>query len=384
MAESEYGFPVADGNLIELHTETLQILQLLIKDINQAKKTLYLEFYIWSLGGVADKVAEALILASKRGVSCLVLLDAFGSNDWFKSKWPSQFKDAGIQVTKALPIQFGRFQFRRVDLRLHRKVLVIDGTVAWTGSMNLVDPRLFKQNADVGQWVDAMVRVEGPVVRQFELTFSTDWCIGNANILNFKDLGQASEGKVNAQKIGSAMAQSFSSGPVHRDNILYQTLLSAIMNARDELMITTPYLGPDAGLTQALIGASRKGVLVTLIIPKLNDSALVAWSSKSYYSILMKAGVRIAEFGGGLLHTKCMLIDRKTSIFGSVNFDQRSLRLNFEVSLIVYDDDFAAKIQTLMNTYLKKSKFVNPNNWAKRPYWRHYVENAAQLTSPLL
>ncbi|WP_370626226.1 cardiolipin synthase [Polynucleobacter sp. 86C-FISCH] len=384
LAESRNGSPVIGGNKIELHTESLKILQLLIDEINQAKKSLHLEFYIWALGGDADRVGEALIAASKRGISCLVLLDAFGSNDWFKSEWPSRFKEAGIQVTKALPIQFGRFQFRRVDLRLHRKILVIDGTIAWTGSMNLVDPRLFKRDAGVGQWVDAMVRIEGPVVRQFDLTFSVDWSVGNSSIKNFKDFSDPRNDSPNSDNQGPILAQEFSSGPVYRDNVLYQTLLSAIMNAREELIITTPYFGPDVGLFQALMGAARKGVKVTLIIPKLNDSTLVAWSSKSYYSSLMNSGVRIAEFHGGLLHTKCMLIDNNATIFGSVNFDQRSLRLNFEISLIVYNKDFASQIQTLINSYLSQSNFVNPNEWAKRACWRRYLENAAQMTSPIL
>jgi cardiolipin synthase len=161
-------------------------------------------------------------------------------------------------------------------------------------------------------------------------------------------------------------------------------MLSAIIDAREDLTITTPYFGPDDGLLQALMASARRGVKVTLIVPKLNDSFLVEWSSKSYYADLMNSGVRIAEFHGGLLHTKSLLIDQSIAIFGSVNFDQRSLRLNFEISLIVYDDDFCAKLEQLIQSYLQQSDFVNPNAWAKRPRWRHYLENAAHLASPLL
>jgi cardiolipin synthase A/B len=122
-------------------------------------------FTFGPLGGDADAVGEALIRAAKRGVACRVLLDSLGSKAWFKSSWPSRFKEAGIAITEALPIQLGRFQFRRADLRLHRKIFVIDGRVVWTGSMNLVDPRTFKQDSGVGEWVDAMVRIEGPCNR---------------------------------------------------------------------------------------------------------------------------------------------------------------------------------------------------------------------------
>jgi cardiolipin synthase len=224
-----------------------------------------------------------------------------------------------------------------------------------------------------------MVRIEGPVASQFELTFAFDWSVDNPRIKHFNDREPPA-----SPHEGAALAQEFSSGPVYRDDVLYQVLLSAIMDARQELTITTPYFGPDDGLIQALMAAAGRGVKVTLIVPKLNDSTLVAWSSKSFYSDLMSAGVQIAEFHGGLLHTKSLLIDKRIAIFGSVNFDQRSLRLNFEISLIVYNEAFCAKLEKLIETYLQQSDFVDPKAWAKRPRWHHYLENAAHLASPLL
>ena len=379
LAESKNGTPVVAGNKVELHTNSLAILQLLIDEINQAQKSLHLEFYIWALGGDADRVGEAVIAASKRGVACQVLLDSLGSKDWFKSKWPRRFRNAGIQVTEALPIQVGRFQFRRADIRLHRKILVIDGSIVWTGSMNLVDPRTFKHDSGVGEWVDAMVRIEGPVAAQFELTFSFDWSVDNPRITHFNDRSPPASARQ-----GGVIAQELASGPVYRDDILCQVMLSAIIDAREELTITTPYFGPDDGLLQALMASARRGVNVTLILPKLNDSTLVAWSSKSFYQDLMTSGVKIAEFKGGLLHTKSLLIDKRIAIFGSVNFDQRSFRLNFEISLIVYDRNFCANLERLVQSYLDQSDYVDPVAWAKRPSWHHYLENAAHLTSPLL
>ncbi len=379
LAEAKNGTPVVAGNQLELHTNSLEILQHFIDEIDQAKKSLHLEFYIWALGGDADRVGEALIAASKRGVACRVLLDSLGSKNWFKSKWPGRFRNAGIQVTEALPIQIGRFQFRRADLRLHRKIFVVDGTIVWTGSMNMVDPRTFKQDSGVGEWVDAMVRVEGPVASQFDLTFAFDWSVDNPHITHFDDLHLLA-----ALDEGGALAQELASGPVYRDDILYQVMLSAIIDARQELTITTPYFGPDGGLLQALMAAARRGVKVTLIVPKLNDSALVAWSSKSYYDDLLNAGVKIAEFHGGLLHTKSLLIDKRMAIFGSVNFDQRSLRLNFEISLIVYNEVFCADLEKLIGTYLGQSDYVDLAVWRMRPRWHRYLENAAHLSSPLL
>jgi cardiolipin synthase len=187
LAESQNGSPVTAGNRIELFTKSLTILQTFVREIDEAKVSLHMEFYIWALGGDADAVGEALIRAAKRGVVCRVLLDSLGSKAWFKSTWPSRFKAAGIAITEALPIQLGRFQFRRADLRLHRKIFVIDGRIVWTGSMNLVDPRTFKQDSGVGEWVDAMVRIEGPVTAEFELTFLFDWSVDNPAVSSFKD-----------------------------------------------------------------------------------------------------------------------------------------------------------------------------------------------------
>ena len=379
LAESQNGSPAIAGNQIELYTNSLEILQKFINAINGAKKSLHLEFYIWALGGDADRVGEALIAAAQRGVACRVLLDSLGSKDWLKSKWPKRFRNAGIAITEALPIQIGRFQFRRADIRLHRKIFVIDGVVAWTGSMNMVDPRTFKQDSGVGEWVDALVRIEGPVVSQFDLTFLFDWSVATAGIRKFNEPNLDIPAPA-----GEALAQEFASGPVYRDDILYQVLLSAIMDAREELTITTPYFGPDDGLIQALMAAANRGVKVTLIVPKLNDSTLVAWSSRSMYGDLLNAGVNIAEFHGGLLHTKSMLIDKRIAIFGSVNFDQRSLRLNFEISLIVYNEVFCKKLEKLVEVYLGQSDFVNPEAWSKKPRWRTLLENAAHLASPLL
>ena len=245
--------------------------------------------------------------------------------------------------------------------------------------MNMVDPRTFKQDSGVGEWVDALVRIEGPVVSQFDLTFLFDWSVATAGIRKFNEPNLDIPAPA-----GEALAQEFASGPVYRDDILYQVLLSAIMDAREELTITTPYFGPDDGLIQALMAAANRGVKVTLIVPKLNDSTLVAWSSRSMYGDLLNAGVNIAEFHGGLLHTKSMLIDKRIAIFGSVNFDQRSLRLNFEISLIVYNEVFCKKLEKLVEVYLGQSDFVNPEAWSKKPRWRTLLENAAHLASPLL
>jgi cardiolipin synthase A/B len=307
------------------------------------------------------------------------LLDAVGSAEWFKTDWPARFAGAGIEVIAAMPIRLGGFEYARVDLRLHRKLLIIDGQTAWTGSMNLVDPRLFNRDAAVGEWVDAMLRVGGPVALQLQLTFLFDWAVNSQRNESPRPFLQTMPAPC-----GTVLAQTLASGPVYRDDVLYQVLISAILDARRELIITTPYFGPDDGLVQALIAAARRGVELTLIVPRKNDSRLVGLSSRSFYEDLLQAGVRIAEFHGGLLHTKSLLIDGNTAIFGSVNFDLRSLRLNFEISLIAYDPLFGKELRRLQMAYLAQSTYIVRATWTSRPRWRKLLENAAYLLSPLL
>ena len=379
LAAANWGSPVVAGNAIDLLTDSLTILSHFIADIEAAKKSLHLEFYIWAIGGDADRVAEALIRAAKRGIDCKVLLDSLGSKDWLNSAWPQRLKEAGVEVIAALPIHFGNLQFRRVDLRLHRKIFVIDEVVVWTGSMNLVDPRTFKQDAKVGEWIDAMLRVQGPVVSEFETTFQLDWSVCNPRVTHLypRPFQQQS-------LAGNILAQKLSTGPIARDDILYQCILSALIDARESLIISTPYFGADDGLMQALMASVHRGVDVTLIVPRKNDSKLVALSSRSYYEDLMAAGVRIAEFKGGLLHTKSLLIDQRIAMFGSVNFDMRSLHLNFEISLLIYNVEFCERLNTLLQSYIKKSNFVDPITWAKRSRLQRLKENAGYLISPLL
>jgi len=379
LAASENGSPVTGGNNIELYTDSELILNQLIDAIHSAKESLYLEFYIWELGGLADQVCEALIQSAKRGVKCQVLLDAVGSKHWLNSSWRKKFEVTGIQVIAALPIHFFNLPFQRSDLRLHRKVVLIDGEVCWTGSMNLVDPSRFKQELHIGKWVDAMVRLKGPIVSLFEATFIFDWHLNNPRLdYPKKEISRTS------QQTEGTLAQEFSSGPIYRDEILYQLLLSAIIDARETLIITTPYFVPDDNLVQALIAAAHRGVKVTLLLPHLNDSLLVKYCSQSFYSGLLLAGVEIAEFHGGLLHTKYLLIDKRVAIFGSINFDLRSLRLNFETCLLVYDTKFCSSLNDVTKKYLTECHSIDPTSWAKRSRWNRLLENCAYLVSPLL
>ncbi|MDD3620580.1 MAG: phospholipase D-like domain-containing protein, partial [Desulfobulbaceae bacterium] len=179
-ASRVFGLPTLPGNRLELIDNPAAFFRSLTADIDRARKSCFLEFYIWEEGGLADDIAEAVLRAAARGVTCRVLLDSIGSADFLKSGLAGKMKARGIEIVEALPAGIFRAVFVRIDLRNHRKIAIIDGETAYTGSQNLVDPLDFKKNENVGKWIDTMVRVQGPVVEAMTATFFYDWFIESA------------------------------------------------------------------------------------------------------------------------------------------------------------------------------------------------------------
>ncbi len=381
LAQAVVGIPALTGNRLQLFNGAESILQAIIEDIDRAQHTCHLEFYIWNPGGLADRVAEALIRAAGRGVTCRVLVDAVGSARFLKSEFPSRLREGGVELAAALPVGPLRAAFVRLDLRLHRKIVVIDGQVAYTGSLNLVDPRFFKQEAGVGQWIDAMVRVEGPAVEVLGIIFIWDWEIETG--AGIKTLENSSSLKT-PPRAGQAVVQVVPSGPGYEEHAIHRLLLTTIYAARRELIMTTPYFVPDEALQTALLSAARQQVAVTIILPEKIDSLLVRYACRSYFDELLAAGVNILRYQGGLLHTKSITIDGQVALFGTVNLDMRSFWLDFEVTLCIYDADFGDRLRALQLQYAADTVAVDFQTWRRRTGWERFCENAAQLFAPLL
>ena len=380
-AETLVGFPAMQGNQLQLMHDFESVFEAIIADLDRAKRTCHLEFYIWHEGGLADRVAEALIRAVDRGVVCRVTLDAIGSKEFLKSRSARKLRDSGIQLVSSLPVGLIGMLVTRVDLRNHRKIIVIDGEVAYTGSQNLVDPRFFKQDEGVGQWIDAMVRMEGPSVEAMGGIFIEGWELDTGEGLQALD---ATSDVHRTPEKGTSMVQVVPSGPAFSPEAIHQLLLTAIYVARKELVITTPYFVPDDALFTALISAAHRGVEVTIVVPSKVDSRLVHYASRSLFNDLLSAGVQVAGFKGGLLHTKSITVDNEFCVFGSVNLDMRSLWLDFEISLFVYDHDFTDKVRAMQTKYIEDSEMMDLIEWKKRPAIQRFVENAAHLVGPLL
>ena len=380
-SESVAGFPAMQGNRLQLMHDFKSVFESIIADVDHAKDTCHFEFYIWEVGGMADQVAEALIRAVGRGVICRVLLDAIGSNEFLKSNLAQRLLDSGIKLVASMPVGLIKMLMTRVDLRNHRKIIVIDGDIAYTGSQNMVDPRFFKQDEGVGQWIDAMVRMEGPSVEALGGIFIESWELDTGEGL---EALESTSGVHPVAEKGPSAVQVVPSGPAFRPEAIHQLLLTTIYSARRELVITTPYFVPDDTLLTALISAAHRGVEVIIVVPSKVDSRLVHYASRSLFDDLLSAGVKVAGFNGGLLHTKSITVDGEICVFGSVNLDMRSLWLDFEISPFIYDPNFIAEVRAMQAKYIEDSEMMDLNVWRKRSKTQQFIENAAHLVGPLL
>ncbi|MGI9276040.1 MAG: cardiolipin synthase [Endozoicomonas sp.] len=383
LAEQTLGIPVLTSNQIQLFHETASMIDGILWDINHARQSIVIEFYIWDIQGRGRELAEAVIQAARRGVDCMVVLDGVGSRSFLKGAWSKRFRLEGISVTESMPVGLLRMLVERMDIRNHRKILVVDDKIAWSGSFNLVDPRFFKRDARVGQWVDAMVRIEGGAAHVLANIAQLDRVLETGEQLQLFQTNYELPAD-NPDHSQGVNIHVLPSGPGMDREQLHQVLLTAVYESCEELLISTPYFVPDESLLTALKAAAMRGVDVRLLVPDKNDSRMVHYASRSYYEELLAAGVKILQFKGGLLHTKCVLVDRTTTLFGTVNLDMRSVWLNFEVTLIIYDASFGQTMADLLDNYSRQSELVDEKRWVQRPFRRKLLENTLQLLSPLL
>ncbi|MEO1237644.1 MAG: cardiolipin synthase [Planctomycetota bacterium] len=388
--------PALPGNALELISDSHEALARLAEDIDAARERCHLEFFIWSDGGAVDGVVEALVRAAERGVACRVLVDAVGGKGFFRGGRSSRrrLRAAGVEVVASLPAGLFRAVLRRLDLRNHRKLAVIDGRVAYTGSLNMIDPATFKADAGVGAWVDAMVRVEGSAAEALDLTFREDWQLETdedlppltrrpARNAPPDDDGVAPEVAA-AISGGGGAVQVVPSGPILHPESIHRLLIASIYAARDNVTLTTPYFVPDESLLIALTSAAARGVDTLVVLPERSDSFLVRHASSAYLGELLAAGVKVAKFRGGLLHTKSVTVDGHLSLFGTVNLDMRSFYLNFELTLLVYGRDFTRRLTSLQQSYVVQSNMARLDDWRRRPFPTRLLDNTARLLGPLL
>jgi cardiolipin synthase len=379
IGRSVNGFEPVGGNQARLLPDSNATIESLVKDIDAAKQHVHLTFYIWLPDNNGVKVVEALKRAAARKVTCRAMVDAMGSRILLASEHWQALREAGVQVATALPISnpLLRPLRGRIDLRNHRKIVVIDNSITYCGSQNCADPE-FRIKARYAPWVDAMMRFVGPIARQNQYLFASDWMTqvheDLADILQ-QPLSPG-ESDLTAQVIGTGPTVRYSAMPE-----LFETLMYV---ARRELVITTPYFVPDEAMLAALCASARRGVVTTIIFPARNDSWIVAAASRSYYSDLLAAGVRIFEYQGGLLHTKSLTLDGEVTLIGSANMDRRSFELNYENNILFYDPALTGEMRGRQDSYLARSRPVTAETVAQWPLTRRLWNNTIAMLGPVL
>lgn len=374
------GIPPLKGNTLELSDNAAHVLDTMIKDIDHARDHCHLLYYIWMPKSRGTKVAEALIRAAQRGVDCRVLVDGAGGMAFWHSELPDQMRAGGVQVVEALPVNPLRVFLQRIDLRNHRKVAVIDGTIGYCGSQNLTDETYrYRKRRKRGPWIDATCRIRGPAVQALQSVFLSDWIVESGEKLEaleryFPDTDHP----------GKSVVHVIASGPGPQPDAIHHAFLAMLFAARSEIIITTSYFVPDEATKGALMNAALRGVSVTLVMPDRLDSLLVAVAARSHYDDLLAAGVRVYHHEEGALHAKAAMIDGSLAVVGSSNFDVRSFWLNYECTLFIYDDDFAQSLRAMQHKYIAESVEILLNRWRARPVASKFVDNCARLMSPLL
>lgn len=377
LGESVSGSQPLRGNTAKLFGDSDEIIKKIIEDVDAAVDHCHFLFYIWLDDEAGTAVGEALIRAHHRGVTTRVLVDAVGSKSFLKSNLHARMISEGVAIRKCLPVSALRALLHRIDLRNHRKIVIIDGVIGWTGSQNMAAAS-FALKPKFAPWVDCAVRLHGPAAKDFQLLFAEDWYFETNELL---------EDEIRRPCIADAhgvITQTIASGPNYASHIVSEVIQACTQTAKEELILTTPYFVPDQATIVNLRVAAKRGIKVHLVLPKRNDSRLVAYASYSTYHSLLSAGVHIHEFEGGLLHAKTITIDRMTALITSANLDRRSFNLNFEAGILCYNTDFASQLRFLQQGYIDQSSYVSIDVWKKRGILVRMLENAAGLCSPLL
>lgn len=380
LTKAAVGMPVLPDNHWRFFTEASATYNALIEDIDYAESVIFLEFYILEAAGEVENVLVALEKAAQRGVSVYMMLDSVGSNRFLRSARRRLLEQRGVKVLDTLHANYLRMTLRRQDLRQHRKLIAIDNRLAYTGSMNLADPVFFKKHSGVGPWIDMMIRLQGPIASIVQGSLIFDWEMETGTRLE----KYLSWPLIPKDRPGEDRMQLLPSGPALDEEILLQVLLTAIHTAKEQVLITTPYFVPDEAILMALKAAAKRGLRVSVIVPRKNDSILAQNAGRSFYDELLQAGVELLRFREGFLHSKMVIIDHNTLLMGSVNLDMRSIWLNFESTLIIDDEDVCREAIAIFSTYEKLAERIDLARWRQRRWTRRLVENLAQLASPLL
>lgn len=377
LAESLTGFTPTKGNAVTIMYGYEDILHDMIQRINKARRFVYVEFYAIALDATSKPFFDALEHAVKRGVEVYMLFDFFGSRKYPHYKEMKQhLTNIGARWRVILPLQFTPKTYTRPDLRNHRKIVVIDASDAYIGSLNLIE-KTYHRKDDIS-YIELVAHTQGPAVLELAGVFASDWYAESHEVLD-----HITEEAALVQS-GSQVTQIIPSGPgyPYENNLKY--FVSLISQAKQSVVITNPYLVPDESLLNALMSAALRGVEVSVLNSEAMDQWMVGHAQRSYYEQLLESGMKISLYKKPqLVHEKYMVVDATVAVIGSSNLDRRSFELNHECIMAVYDTATAKELAQHHEALKKHSYTISLAKWRKRSVWQSLLDSIARLTSAL-
>jgi len=379
--------PLTPANTVLLIEDYQGSIEAMAREVRAAREFVHVEFYICAWDDMTSVLFDAMADAAARGVTVRFLFDHLGSKGLPTYKdMVRRLDETDIEWHPMLPVKVFRGEYKRPDLRNHRKLIVVDGEVGFMGSQNLTEPGYNKpKNHKLDRaWVELMARVEGPVVNCLEAVFASDWYAETDEVLATSKLREGTRVSDGEDQVTGVPAQLVPSGPgfVSENNLrLFTTLL---YSAQHRISLTSPYFVPDESLLYAVTTAAQRGIDIELFVSEQSDQFMVGHAQASYYRALLESGVRIYLYPAPfILHSKHFTIDDDVAVIGSSNMDMRSFALNYELSMLMLGSEVVARMRKVEDRYRELSRELTLEEWSQRRPRTRYVDNVMRLTAAL-
>ncbi len=370
------GMPPHRAASVQIYTDGVSAYRAILDAVAAARDHIHLEYYIWEPDAIGTRFRDLLVDRARAGVKVRLLLDAAGSSKLSRG-FLRPLRSAGAAVAWFNPMRLRTMRRRRADFRTHRKIVVCDGRVGFTGGMNITD----LQSAELSDryWRDTHVGCTGSAVWPIQRVFFEDWAFAAQELIPI-----TVDTVPPPHDEGEQLVQIVASGPDSSDFAIHKMYFAAINQATRRVWLTTPYFVPDEALITALITTALRGVDVRLLVPARSDSRLVDLAARSYFPELLQAGVRVYEYAPRFIHAKTMLCDDEVAVIGTLNLDYRSFRLNFELAALLFGETTNRTLADAFDGDLRDSRELTLAGFGKLSFLQRLSQASARLLSPLL
>ncbi|MDY7396632.1 cardiolipin synthase [Aureibaculum sp. 2210JD6-5] len=375
LLEKSSNFPAIEGNKVTVLSNGADAYKTIFEKLENAKKFIHIQFYIFEDGEILEKIYQIFKKKIEEGVEIRMIYDAIGSFE-LKKKSIKKFKALGVEIFPVMPLKFGSIIFT-INFRNHRKIIVIDGDIGFTGGVNISDKYVSSQS-ELGVWDDEHLCIEGPAVESLHNIFIKDFYFASNNESLLEE-----KYHTKIEKKGNSIVQIVASGPDSDYPTILHQYLGLVNVADDCIYIANPYFMPSRPLLEGIKMAALGGIKIKLLVPKKSDSNLAKYSMQSYFNELLKVGVEIYR-SSNFLHSKIIITDTEIASVGSGNFDHRSFEQNFETNALIYDEKVAQEISETFLKDCEKSSLLTLEEHSARPFYNKVLEGFARLFSPLL